>query len=182
LVSGAISMGLGGFLAAKSEAEHFDAEKRREEREVELYPEEEEDEIVEIFGEYGLTREAIEPMFKVFRQNPDKFVDFMMKFELNLERPDPNRSWISAVTIGTSYFLGGLIPLLPYFFVDNTTLALYLSVILTSITLLIFGFVKSLYLNPLKALYSALQTLTIGGAAAASSYLVVYMFQAPDNS
>ena len=95
LVSGAISMGLGGYLAAKSEADHYHTEREREAREVELYPEEEEEEIIELFEPYGLDRESMEPMMVRFRQNSEKFVDFMMKFELNLELPDPNRSWVS---------------------------------------------------------------------------------------
>jgi hypothetical protein len=95
LVSGAISMGLGGYLAAKSEADHYHTEREREAREVELYPEEEEEEIIELFEPYGLDRESMEPMMIRFRQNTENFVDFMMKFELNLELPDPNRSWVS---------------------------------------------------------------------------------------
>ncbi|CAO3620780.1 unnamed protein product [Mucor hiemalis] len=95
LVSGAISMGLGGYLAAKSEADHYHTEREREAREVELYPEEEEEEIIELFEPYGLDRESMEPMMIRFRQNTEKFVDFMMRFELNLELPDPNRSWVN---------------------------------------------------------------------------------------
>lgn len=94
LVSGAISMGLGGYLAAKSEADHYYTEREREAREVELYPDEEEEEIIELFEPYGLDRESMEPMMVRFRQNTEKFVDFMMRFELNLELPDPNRSWV----------------------------------------------------------------------------------------
>ncbi|ORZ06945.1 VIT family-domain-containing protein [Absidia repens] len=173
LVSGAISMGLGGYLAAKSEAEHYETEREREAREVELYPEEEEEEIIELFEPYGLDRSSMEPMMVKFRQNTEKFVDFMMRFELNLELPDPNRSWISALTIGTSYLLGGFIPLLPYFFMDDTNQALLVSVLVTSITLFAFGYIKSIYLRPKQALIGALQTLTIGAVAAACSYGIV---------
>ncbi|KAI7867942.1 VIT family-domain-containing protein [Spinellus fusiger] len=175
LVSGAISMGLGGYLAARSEADHYKTERMREAREVDLYPEEEEEEIIELFEPYGLDRDSMEPMMVRFRQNKEKFVDFMMRFELNLEMPDPNRSWISALTIGFSYLFGGFIPLLPYFFVSNTGDALFYSILFTSITLLTFGYVKSIYLRPAQAVIGALQTLAIGAVAAASSYFLVAM-------
>ncbi|KAI8069930.1 VIT family-domain-containing protein [Gongronella butleri] len=178
LVSGAISMGLGGYLAAKSEAEHYETEREREAREVELYPEEEEEEIIELFEPYGLDRTSMEPMMVKFRENTEKFVDFMMRFELNLELPDPNRSWISALTIGTSYLIGGLIPLLPYLFVNDTKDGLFISVLVTSITLFIFGYVKSIYLRPKQALMGALQTLIIGAVAAACSYGIVAIVDA----
>ncbi|KAK4516289.1 rRNA-binding ribosome biosynthesis protein [Mucor velutinosus] len=178
LVSGAISMGLGGYLAAKSEADHYHTEREREAREVELYPDEEEEEIIELFEPYGLDRESMEPMMVRFRQNSEKFVDFMMKFELNLELPDPNRSWISALTIGLSYLFGGLIPLLPYVFIQNTSNALYTSCLVTSLTLFCFGYLKSIYLRPKQALIGAIQTLAIGAVAAAFSYGIVAFFNA----
>ncbi|KAI8381184.1 VIT family-domain-containing protein [Radiomyces spectabilis] len=173
LVSGAISMGLGGYLAARSEADHYVTEREREAREVDLYPEEEEEEIVELFEPYGLDRASMEPMLVKFRENTEKFIDFMMRFELNLEMPDPNRSWISAVTIGVSYLLGGFIPLLPYMFIADTINALWASIFVTSLTLFIFGYVKSIYLRPAQALIGALQTLAIGAIAAACSYGIV---------
>ncbi|KAI8140836.1 VIT family-domain-containing protein [Fennellomyces sp. T-0311] len=173
LVSGAISMGLGGYLAAKSDADHYITERQREEREVELYPDEEEEEIVELFEPYGLDRESMEPMLARFRENTQKFVDFMMRFELNLEMPDPNRSWISAATIGLSYLFGGLIPLLPYMIITDTTDALFSSIVITSMTLLAFGYVKSIYLRPAQAVMGALQTLAIGTVAAGCSYGIV---------
>ncbi|KAF1797461.1 VIT family-domain-containing protein [Mucor lusitanicus] len=181
LVSGAISMGLGGYLAAKSEADHYHTEREREAREVELYPDEEEEEIIELFEPYGLDRESMEPMMVRFRQNSEKFVDFMMKFELNLELPDPNRSWISALTIGLSYLFGGLIPLLPYVFIQNTSNALYTSCLVTSLTLFCFGYLKSIYLRPKQALIGAIQTLAIGAVAAAFSYGIVAFFNAAND-
>ncbi|KAI8366850.1 VIT family-domain-containing protein [Blakeslea trispora] len=173
LVSGAISMGLGGYLAAKSEADHYYTEREREAREVELYPKEEEEEIVELFEPYGLDRESMEPMMVRFRQNSEKFVDFMMRFELNLELPNPNQSWISALTIGSSYLIGGTIPLLPYLFMQDVTNALYTSFLVTSLTLFCFGYLKSIYLRPKQAFIGAVQTLLIGAVAAASSYGIV---------
>ncbi|KAI8146550.1 Ccc1 family [Fennellomyces sp. T-0311] len=175
LVSGAISMGLGGYLAALSEMEHYSTERQREEREVEECPQDEEDEIVEILEPYGLDRQTIQPVIDKLKADPEKFVDFMMKFELNLEMPDPRRSWISALTIGLSYFVGGLIPLLPYVFVDDSTLALYISIAVTSLTLLIFGYCKSRLVNPKGAFKGAIQTLLIGALAAGASYAIVYL-------
>ncbi|KAG0783677.1 hypothetical protein G6F22_008587 [Rhizopus arrhizus] len=172
-------MGLGGYLAAKSEADHYKTEREREAREVELYPEEEEEEIIELFEPYGLDRESMEPMMIRFRQNSEKFIDFMMRFELNLELPDPNRSWISALTIGSSYFIGGVIPLLPYVFIQNTYDALYTSCLVTSLTLFCFGYLKSIYLRPKQAFIGAIQTLAIGAVAAAFSYGIVALV---DNS
>ncbi|KAI8996893.1 Ccc1 family [Pilobolus umbonatus] len=175
LVSGSISMGLGGYLAAKSEMEHYDTERIREEMEVEDCPDDEEEEIVEILAPYGLDREAAQPLINKLKSDPQKFVDFMMKFELNLEKPDPRRSWISALTIGASYFVGGLIPLLPYIFVDNAHQALLISVAVTFVTLLIFGYIKSRLVNPRGAVWGAIQTLFIGAIAAGASYGIVYL-------
>ncbi|KAL1918772.1 uncharacterized protein VTP21DRAFT_2794 [Calcarisporiella thermophila] len=173
LVSGAISMGLGGYLAARSEAEHYRTERRREEMEVVECPADEEEEIVEIMEPYGLDRVTIQPMIERLKANPEKFVDFMMKFELNLEEPDPERSWKSAMTIGLSYLVGGFIPLLPYFFIVRADVALLVSVIVTGISLLVFGYIKSYYLSPKQAVWGALQTLLVGGFAALCSYGLV---------
>ncbi|KAI9344733.1 Ccc1 family [Pilaira anomala] len=175
LVSGAISMGLGGYLAARSEIDHYKTERQREQREVEECPQDEEDEIVEILEPYGLDRDTIQPLIEKLKADPEKFVDFMMKFELNLEMPDPNRSWISALTIGLSYFIGGLIPLLPYCFFEDATYALYISVAVTFLTLLIFGYIKSRLVNPHGAVWGAVQTLLIGAIAAGASYGIVYL-------
>ncbi|KAI9312282.1 Ccc1 family [Dichotomocladium elegans] len=174
LVSGAISMGLGGYLAALSEIEHYKTEQMREYREVEECPQDEEEEIVEILEPYGLDRETIQPIIDKLKGDPDKFVDFMMRFELNLEMPDPRRSWISALTIGFSYFIGGLIPLLPYVFIDNAMHALYISIAVTSLTLLVFGYIKSRLVNPKSAVKGAFQTMLIGALAAGASYGIVY--------
>ncbi|ORZ14184.1 Ccc1 family [Absidia repens] len=180
IVSGSISMALGGFLAAKSEIEHYKTERQREEREVEDCPQDEEDEIVDILEPYGLDRVTIQPIIDKLKENPQKFVDFMMKFELALEMPDPRRSWISALTIGSSYFLGGLIPLIPYVLMEDATLALWVSVAVTLFTLLVFGYVKSRLVNPKGAIWGAIQTLLIGALAAGASYGIVYLL--PDES
>ncbi|KAI8877737.1 DUF125-domain-containing protein [Backusella circina FSU 941] len=176
LVSGAISMGLGGYLAARSEIEHYKTERQREEREIIECPQDEEEEIVDILEPYGLDRETIQPIIEKLKADPVKFVDFMMKFELNLEMPDPRRSWISACTIGLSYFVGGLIPLLPYLFTENVQLGLYVSVAVTFLTLLIFGYIKSRLVNPKGAVWGAIHTLFIGAAAAGASYSLSLFF------
>ncbi|CAG8542800.1 1182_t:CDS:2 [Paraglomus occultum] len=174
LISGAISMGLGGYLAARSEADHYYTERRREEMEVEESEEEEIQEIIDILEPYGLDRQSLAPVIEKLRANPEKFVDFMMRFELNLERPDPRRSWISALTIGLSYFVGGLIPLVPYLFFDSTQIGLIWSSIVTLLCLLIFGYAKSYYVAPESAGWNAIQTALVGAAAAGFAYAAIY--------
>ncbi|ORX54052.1 DUF125-domain-containing protein [Hesseltinella vesiculosa] len=180
IVSGSISMALGGYLAGRSEMEHYNTERLREEQEVEECPHEEEEEIVEILEPYGLDRATIQPIIEKLKANPENFVNFMMKFELGLEKPDPHRSWISALTIGVSYMFGGIIPLAPYVFTDDANKALIVSVAVTLLTLLIFGYVKSRLINPKGAVWGAIQTLLIGALAAACSYGIVYLL--PDES
>ncbi|KAJ1558020.1 hypothetical protein HK405_014593, partial [Cladochytrium tenue] len=170
IVAGAISMGLGGYLAGKSEIEHYESEREREFREVAEIPEEEEQEIVDIFAPYGLDRKACEPMLVLLRANPEKWVDFMMKFELSLERPDNSRSWISAVTIGSSYFIGGLVPLIPYIMNDDAVAAFYISIVTTLSVLLAFGYAKAIVLGVRNPVSSAFQMMLIGACAAGVAY------------
>ncbi|CAI2171067.1 13560_t:CDS:2 [Funneliformis geosporum] len=170
LISGSISMGCGGYLAAKSDLDHYDTERRREEWEVKNCLSAEIQEIVDILSPYGLDEATVAPIIEKLKDNPEKFVDFMMKFELNLERPDPSRSLKSAFTIGISYFIGGLVPLIPYFFIEDTTLALLFSSVITIFCLIVFGFVKAAYTSPNNALSSAIQTALVGALAAAASY------------
>src|SRR5947208_5890911 len=114
IAAGSIAMGLGGYLAAKSDAEHYTKEREREKREVKEIPEEEMREVAQVFHSYGLTHAESAPIVDAFAKHPQKWVDFMMRFELGLEKPDPKRALISAVTIAVSYIAGGLIPLAPY--------------------------------------------------------------------
>lgn len=175
LFSGAISMGLGAYLAAKTEAKTYEVEELRERREVEEMPEAEEEEIYEIFDEYNLSRETVRPLVESLRQDKDMWVKFMMDFELKLEKPALNRAWISALVMGLSYFLGGLVPMLPYFFLNNIQHALFTSIGITVVVLLIFGYVKASATScPRKTCwYSAFQTLLVGALAAATSYAIV---------
>jgi vacuolar iron transporter family protein len=169
IAAGSIAMGLGGYLAAKGEAEHYESEHQRETREVVEIPEEEKKEVGVVFREYGLTDEEIAPIVKAFAARPADWVNFMMRFELGIEKPVPGRARISALTIALSYLVGGLIPLAPYFFCRQSSFALFLSVIATGASLFVFGFAKGSF-SGLKPLKSALQTTIIGGIAALAAY------------
>src|ERR1700704_5436626 len=127
IAAGSIAMGLGGYLAAKSDAEHYASEREREHREVQEIPEEEMREVAEVFESYGLTREETWPIVQALRKQPQNWIDFMMRFELGLERPDPGRALVSALTIAGAYIAGGFIPLTPYILSRTPTFALTFS-------------------------------------------------------
>ncbi len=169
IAAGSIAMGLGGYLAAKSDAEHYASERRRERQEVVEKPREEMAEVAEVFRSYGLTREQIAPIVQALRERPRAWVDFMMRFELGLEEPDPQRALKSALTIAGAYIAGGLIPLSPYLILHQTRAALWLSVMVTLVALLIFGYVKG-HFTGAKPLRSSLQTALIGGLAAGAAF------------
>jgi VIT1/CCC1 family predicted Fe2+/Mn2+ transporter len=171
IAAGSIAMGLGGYLAAKSDAEHYASERRREQQEVIEMPREEMAEVADIFREYGVDEEHIEPVVEAMRQRPKQWVDFMMRFELGLEKPNPKRARISAAVIAAAYIVGGLIPLSPYILIHEARTALYVSVGMTLVALAIFGYVKGRYTGstPLK---SSLQTTVTGGLAASAAFLI----------
>jgi VIT1/CCC1 family predicted Fe2+/Mn2+ transporter len=176
IAAGSIAMGLGGYLAAKSDAEHYAKEREREKREVVDIPEEEMREVAQVFHSYGLSHEESAPIVEALSRHPKKWVDFMMRFELGLERPDPKRALVSALTIAASYIAGGLIPLAPYIvakFVPsmNIVTALILSVALTLLALFVFGFIKGRFTG-MRPLRSALQTALIGSLAAGAAFLI----------
>jgi VIT1/CCC1 family predicted Fe2+/Mn2+ transporter len=171
IAAGSIAMGLGGYLAARGDAEHYVSEKEREEREIVERTHDEEEEIYEIFEQYSVPRSSAAPVLESLKQNPTAWVDFMMRFELGLEEPAPNRAHRSALTIAFSYIAGGLIPLLPYMLVTENTFALQLSVVITLIALAIFGALKGRIVGT-GWLRSAAQTVVIGGIAAAAAYLL----------
>src|SRR3954463_16380924 len=158
VAAGSIAMGLGGYLAARSDAEHFANEKLREEREVQSVPDVEELEVAEVFRHYGLTDAEIEPVLRAFRNNHPAWVDFMMRFELGLEEPDPRRGLRSALTIAGSYIAGGLIPLSPYMLTDSPQSGLVISVAVTLVALLVFGYVKGRFTGT-RPWRSAVQTM-----------------------
>ncbi|MDR4947120.1 VIT1/CCC1 transporter family protein [Neobacillus cucumis] len=169
IAAGSIAMGLGGYLAGKTDAEHYESELARERREVIEFPEREEEEVSEIFREYGLEEDQIKSITETMKKNPEKWVEFMMKFELGLEKPEPTRARNSAITIAISYIVGGIIPLFPYFIFHKPSTALMVSVIVTLIALLVFGYVKGRFTgtSPMK---SAFQTMITGGLAAAVAF------------
>ena len=114
IAAGSIAMGLGGYLAAKSDAEHYASERQREMREVQEIPDEEAREVQNVFADYGLAPHESSPVVQALIRKPKEWVDFMMRFELGLEEPDPKRALQSALTIAASYIGGGFIPLAPY--------------------------------------------------------------------
>jgi VIT1/CCC1 family predicted Fe2+/Mn2+ transporter len=175
VAAGSIAMGLGGFLAARGDAEHFANEKLREEREVQTVPDVEEVEVAEVFRRYGLTDAEIEPVLRAFRTNHPAWVDFMMRFELGLEEPDPRRALSSALTIAGAYIAGGLIPLSPYMVMSSTRPALLVSIAVTLIALLAFGYVKGRFTGT-RPWRSAFQTMLIGGVAATAAFLIARVF------
>jgi VIT1/CCC1 family predicted Fe2+/Mn2+ transporter len=171
IAAGSIAMGLGGYLAAKSDAEHYAKEREREKREVAEIPHEEMKEVAEVFEEYGLTREQTRPLVEALRKHPKKWIDFMMRFELGLEKPDPKRALTSALTIGGAYIAGGIIPLAPYIVTTNSSEALLFSITVTLLALLVFGFIKGRFTGT-RPLRSALQTALIGSAAAGAAFMI----------
>lgn len=175
IAAGSIAMGLGGYLAARSDAEHYAAEHRREHEEVVEKPHAERAEVAAVFRHYGLSDDQISPILTTFEKKPDAWVDFMMRFELGLERPDPSRSTRSALTIGGAYVAGGLVPLAPYFFVGDARAALPWSVGTTLAALLAFGYAKGRFTST-QPWRSAVQTTLVGGLAAAAAFGLARLF------
>lgn len=169
VAAGAISMGLGGYLAAKSEADHYAIELMREKEEINSVPDTEAAEVAEILAHYGIEPHEYGPVVSALRKKPQAWLDFMMKFELGLEKPDPRRALHSALTIAIAYVLGGFVPLSPYMFIPRAEDAVVASVILTLAALLVFGFAKG-YFTGNKPFKSALQTVLIGAIASAAAY------------
>ncbi len=175
IAAGAMAMGLGGYLAAKTEAEHYAAELAREQHEIDNLREHEVEEVAEIFRGYSLQGSELQSVVTAITSDRKRFTDFLMRFELGLEKPDASRAPISALTIGTSYFIGGLIPLVPYLVTRDMGTALQLSVGMTGMALIVFGAVKGHFTgaNKLKA---ALQTLLVGGLAAGAAFALARAF------
>jgi VIT1/CCC1 family predicted Fe2+/Mn2+ transporter len=169
IAAGSIAMGLGGYLAGRTEIEHYDSEERREYDEVEHKHEVEIKETKEIFAAYGLNDELQEKIAREMAKNPKTWVDFMMRFELGLDRPDKNRAHQSAFIIGISYVIGGLIPLTAYFFTESTTQGLIYSSIITMICLIVFGLVKS-KLTGQPLFKGTMRVAMVGALAAAAAF------------
>ena len=169
IAAGAIAMGLGGFLAARNDAEHYYSERKREEDEVREKPAAERREVADILHSYGLTHEQSAPIVAAFEQRPKEWVDWMMRFELGLEEPDPKRAYQSAITIAASYIAGGLVPLAPYMILGAPQIALIWSVVATLVALAVFGYIKGRFTGSAPA-KSAFRTAVIGGVAAGAAY------------
>ncbi len=164
-------MGLGGYLAARTDSEHYLVERQREQEETEKIPEQEAQEVADVFKAYGLSEDELAPVVKVIRSDKQRWIDFMMQFELGLEKPNPKRALSSAMTIALAYIGGGLIPLAPYILLHNITTALWTSVGVTLVALFIFGYIKG-HFTAGKPLRSGLQTILIGGLAASAAFLI----------
>jgi vacuolar iron transporter family protein len=172
IAAGSIAMGLGGYLAAKSEAEHYRNERRREEREIVEKPEAERQEIVDLFKDYGVTAEEAAPIVQALERRPEAWRDFMMRFELGLEDPDPKRALQSAFTIGMSYVAGGMVPLTPYIvWMQAPRTALFMSALITLVALAAFGGVKGHYTG-VPRMKSAMQTTLVGSLAAGVAFAI----------
>jgi VIT1/CCC1 family predicted Fe2+/Mn2+ transporter len=169
IAAGSIAMGLGGYLAARGDAEHYAHELAREEREITQVPDAEAQEVSDVFKTYGLTSDESAAVVESLRRRPKDWVSFMMRFELGLETPDPSRAWKSALTIAVAYIVGGLIPLSAYLLVSDAQQALRLSVGVTLLALALFGGIKGRFTG-VPVLRSALQTAFIGGVAAAAAF------------
>lgn len=171
IAAGSIAMGLGGYLAAKTDQEHYASEREREVEEIVELRDVEIEEVAKVFRDYGLTEAEMAPAVRAIIGNEKSWVDFMMRFELGLEEPQPARARTSALTIAISYIVGGLIPLAPYIILQDVHRGLYFSVGFTLLALGVFGFVKGRFtgIHPLKG---GLQTVVTGGLAAGAAFLI----------
>jgi VIT1/CCC1 family predicted Fe2+/Mn2+ transporter len=169
IAAGSIAMGLGGYLAAQTDSEHYASELEREIRETVELPDVETEEVAKVFRQYGVSEAQMAPVVNAICSNQKNWVDFMMRFELGLEEPDPKRANRSAVTIAASYIFGGLIPLSPYMIFPDVTTGLRYSVGITLVALAVFGFIKSHFtgISPWKG---AWQTVITGGLAASAAF------------
>jgi VIT1/CCC1 family predicted Fe2+/Mn2+ transporter len=171
MAAGSIAMGLGGYLAARSDAEHYASEYRREQQEIVDKTDVERLEVTEILTSYGLTADEALPIVDALSRRPKQWVDFMMKFELGLEEPDPKRALASGLTIAGAYAVGGFIPLVPYMLIPDAASGLVWSIGFTLLALMIFGYVKGGFTGSHRV-RSAAQTTLIGGIAAAAAFAI----------
>lgn len=176
VAAGAIAMGLGGYLASRSDSEHYANERLREQQEVIEMPLAEEEEVASVFRAYGLEETQIKSIVAALRANPEAWIEFMMKFELGLEKPEPTRARNSAITIAGSYIAGGMVPLLPYMLAGEAKSALTWSIVVTLIALMLFGYVKGRFTGK-TPIRSAIQTTLVGGLAAAAAFTIAKMIE-----
>lgn len=175
VAAGAIAMGLGGFLAARTDAEHYASEVARERHEIDHLRDREIQEVEDIMRGYGLEGQSLSSVVGAITANQERWIDFMMRFELGLEKPDPGRALSSALTIGFAYVVGGLVPLVPYMITGSIGMALKVSVLTTGLALLVFGAVKGHFTGVNRA-RAALQTLVVGGLAAGAAFGLAHAF------
>ena len=171
IAAGSIAMGLGGYLAAKTDLQHYQSEELREIRETDEIPDQEEEEVAKVFRAYGLSEAQLAPVVSAISSNKQRWVDFMMRFELGLEPPDPTRAARSAATIAASYVAGGLIPLAPYMLLSHIRTALWISVGVTLLALFVFGYIKGRF-TAVAPLRGGFQTVFVGGLAAAAAFFI----------
>lgn len=171
IVAGSIAMGLGGYLAGRTEVDHYNSELKREYDEVARVPEQEKLEVKEVFAEFGLSESLQQQIADEMAKDKKKWVDFMMRYELGLEEPNPNRATKSAITIGISYIVGGIIPLSPYILIGHAQTALYYSCIVTLMCLFVFGYFKS-KMTGQPALSGAVKVVIIGALAAGAAFVM----------
>ena len=169
IAAGSIAMGLGGYLAARTDFEHYNTEQMRENYEIDHMPDKEKEEVADVFRNYGMDDEHIAPILTAMSADRKQWVDFMMRFELGLETPNPKRARTSALTIGLSYVVGGLIPLSPYILIHSISTALLVSIVVTLIALFLFGYIKG-RVTGLNPLMGGVQTVFVGGLAAAVAF------------
>jgi vacuolar iron transporter family protein len=175
IAAGSIAMGLGGYLAARTDAEHYASERLREEREIIERTDDERAEVLEILNSYGVEPEQGAQILAAFEKKPKTWVDWMMRFELGLDEPDPKRAPRSAATIACSYIAGGMIPLAPYMTITSSRVALQYSVVATIVALALFGYVKGRFTGG-HPVQSAIRTTFIGGLAAGAAYGLAKLF------
>ncbi len=175
IAAGSIAMGLGGYLAGKTEQDHYNSEQKREEWEVDHLPEKEKEEVRVIFEQMGMTPDTQKLIVDEMAKDKAKWVDFMMRYELGLEKPDPKRARNSALNIGISYIVGGMVPLTPYFFVAKPIDGLKLSALITVVCLFIFGFFKAKATGQ-HPWAGAFRVMLIGSVAAAAAFFIARLF------
>lgn len=176
IAAGSIAMGMGGYLSGKTEQDHYVNEMKREHYEIDHLRHREIAETKEFFANLGLSEELQEQATQEVAKDKDKWVEFMMKHELGLEKPDPKRATKSAMNIGLSYAVGGLVPLSPYFFVATPTTGLKFSIVVTLFCLFIFGWFKS-KITGIHPFWGALRITLIGLMAAAAAFGVAKIFE-----
>jgi VIT1/CCC1 family predicted Fe2+/Mn2+ transporter len=176
IAAGSIAMGLGGYLAAKTDSEHYASERQREIRETVELADVETEEVAKVFREYGLSESEMAPIVTAITSDQTKWVDFMMRFELGLEEPDPSRAARSAATIAASYIVGGLVPLAPYLLMSQIRSALWVSVAVTLLALFLFGSIKG-HFTGVKPWRAGAQTTIVGGLAAAAAFFIARLIQ-----